>query len=199
MRVKGPFPADLVKRNDVSPLVGVYFEFNQLKQLYRQGWLRRGIPPEQTESVADHILSMTLLAWWIADAYFPSLDANHVIRLCLAHELGEIYTGDLTPSDPFSPEEKHRREREALLRITAPLPNGADLLALWEEFEVGETVEARFVRQLDRLEMAFQAVSYEQQGFGSLEEFLATTRLAVHDPILQSLLAELETLRNTSG
>lgn len=191
MKTKADLPLAAFAGRRLSPLVAAYFELDQLKQLYRQGWLRRGVPPERCESVADHILGMVVLAWWIADAHFPELDRDRLIRMTLVHELGEIYTGDLVPGDRVPPDEKHRREREGLWQVVGKLPRGAEYLALWEEYETGETLEARFVKQVDRLEMAFQARVYQQQGFKSMEEFFASADAGIQDPVLRKILAEV--------
>lgn len=195
MKTKASLPLEAYSGRSLPPLISAYFELNHLKQLYRQGWLRRGIPPEQCESVAEHIYNMTMLAWWLVDGPFAHLDRDRVIRMVLAHELGEIYTGDITPGDRMSPEEKHRQEREGLIRVVSKLPRGEEYLTLWEEFEAGDTPEARFVRQVDRLEMAFQASVYETQGYGRLDEFFATTDAALEDPALREILGNLMKLR----
>jgi len=195
VKTKGEIPLSLYGKQSLSPLVEAYFELNHLKQLYRQGWLKRGVPPERCESVAEHVFGMAVLAWWAAGSMFPELDIDRTIRMVLAHELGEIYTGDLTPSDPVTAEEKHRLEWENLRKVTDKLPDGEGFLALWEEFESGQTPEARFVRQMDRLEMAFQAAVYEKQGFGDMSEFFATTEKSLSDSRLKQILIELEQLR----
>ena len=46
------------------------FDF-QVIDLYRQGWLKRGIPPQACESVAEHTLGVAVLTWWLADAFYP--------------------------------------------------------------------------------------------------------------------------------
>lgn len=195
MRSKGSIPRAALEGRDPSALVEAYFELNQLKNLYRQGWLRRGIPTERCETVAEHVFSMAVLGWWLVDASFPELNRDAVLRMTLVHELGEIYAGDLTPADGVPAEEKHRREREGLWQVVGKLPRGAELLALWEEFEAGQTAEAKFVRQLDRLEMGFQAAVYKAQGFGDLSEFLASADAAVADPRLRAVLIELHRFR----
>jgi len=178
----------------LSPLVAAYFELDQLKQLYRQGWLRRGVPPERCESVADHIFGMVMLAWWLIDVQFPELNRDKVIRMVLVHELGEIYTGDLVPGDLVPAGEKRRLEREGFWQVAGKLPRGAEYLALWEEYEAGETREARFVKQVDRLEMAFQARVYQQQGFQPMEEFFASAEAGIHESFLRELLTEIRGL-----
>lgn len=188
MKTKADLPLAAFAGQPLSPLVSAYYELNHLKQLYRQGWLRCGIPPERCESVAEHIFSMAMLAWWIVDAHFPQLDRDRVIRMILVHELGEIYTGDIIPGDAVPLAEKHRREREGFWQVVGKLPKGEEYLALWEEFEAGATPEARFVRQIDRLEMAFQARVYQQQGFEDMNEFFASADAAVEDGVLREIL-----------
>lgn len=195
MIVKGPPPLETLHVSDLAPLIAAYFEIDQLKQLYRQGWLRRGVPPERCETVAEHVFGMALLGWWIADAYFPGLDRDKITRMTLAHELGEVYVGDITPADGMPAGEKLRQERAALERVVGKLPRGAEYLALWEEFEAAEpSPEARFVKQLDRLEMALQAAAYQLQGFGDMQEFLASAAAALTDAPMQALFDQLITL-----
>lgn len=190
MITKGLFPPAAFAGRGLSPVLEVFFELNQLKLLYRQGWLRRGVPTERCESVADHVFSTAMLAWMVAVENFPALDSERVLRLALAHELGEIYTGDLTPADQVAAEEKQRRERASVLKVTDKLTGGAQLLALWEEYAAGRTAEAVFVKQIDRLEMGLQAVVYESQGFENLDEFIRSAREAIQTQELQELLEQ---------
>jgi putative hydrolase of HD superfamily len=194
VKTKADLPLSAFGGRSLSPLVAAYFELDHLKQLYRQGWLRRGVPPERCESVADHVFGMAMLAWWIADAHYPHLDRDKIIRMTLVHELGEIYTGDLVPGDAVPVVEKHRRERKGLWQVVGKLARGEETLALWEEYEAGSTPEARFVKQIDRLEMAFQAAVYRQQGFENMAEFFASAEAGVEDEFLREILAELESL-----
>jgi len=195
MESKGEIPAGNLQGESVSPLVRAYLEFNHLKQLYRQGWLQRGLPPERCESVAEHTLGVVVLAWWLAESRFPALDVDRVLRLALVHDFGEIYAGDFTPQDGIAPEEKSRVEGEAVRQVFERLPQGDRYLALWEEYEAGTSPEARFVRQVDRLEMAFQASVYELQGFREMDDFFASARRAVTELELRGLLDELDDLR----
>ncbi|MBF5044780.1 HD domain-containing protein [Aggregicoccus sp. 17bor-14] len=199
MKTKAPAPISLLQGRRPLPLLEAYFEANQLKQLYRQGWLRTGLPPERCESVAEHSFGVALLCLLVIEAHFPEADASRAVRIALLHDLGEAYVGDLTPASGVDKAEKHRLEREAVHRILGKLPRGEVHLALWEEYEAGSSFEARLVRQLDRLEMGLQACIYEGQGVGDLSEFFASVHRALETPALQALLAELETLRPGKG
>ncbi len=196
MECKAPLPLPLLEGKNVPPLMQVYFEFNHLKQLYRQGWLHRGITTERCETVAEHTFGVAVLAFLLADAYFPHLDSGRVLRMALIHDFGEIYTGDITPQQGVTSAEKHRQEREAVTRIFGRLPNGQQYLELWEEYEQADTPEAHFVRQVDRLEMAFQASVYEHQELANLSEFFETARQALSDPELADLMASLTASRS---
>jgi putative hydrolase of HD superfamily len=191
MQTKAPNPINLVNGQDVSPLIEAYFEFTHLKQLYRQGWLKRGVPAERCESVAEHSLGVAILALWLAQASYPELDLARLLCMALFHDFGEIYAGDLIPSDAVSPEEKHARERQSVQQVLGKLPQREYYLAVWEEFEQGETPEARLIRQIDRLEMGFQASVYKLQGLIDPAEFMRTTEQALSDPQLKDIFLQL--------
>lgn len=194
MQTKNTPPPELIQNQDLSPLLQAYFELCQLKQLYRQGWLQRGIPSLQAESIAEHSFGVAVLALWLLEADYPELDRLKVIQMALLHDFGEVYAGDLIPSDNVPAAEKSRREADSILRVFGKLAGGAKLQALWQEFEAGETPEARLVRQLDRLEMGLQASVYAAQGFTDLHEFWDSANKAVTDSPLSDLLAEVEQL-----
>lgn len=200
MHVKGPPPTSHLAGPEALPAVAqVWFELAQLKQLFRQGWLRVGVPRERCESVAEHSFGVALLSLFIAESYFPEADANRVMRIALLHDLGEARVGDLTPTHGVSKEEKHERERAAVREILGRLPRAEAYLAAWDEYERGESLEAKIVKQADRLEMALQATVYEHDGFGNLEEFFASARAAMKTETFAALLREIERARAARG
>jgi len=185
----------LLKQAAASPLLEAYLEFNHLKDVYRKGWLRRGLSLERCESVADHILGVAMLAWWACDQFYPALNSEKALRLALVHDLGETYVGDLIPADSVDAQEKHSRERDAVRIVLGKLAKGQDYLALWEEYEAGQSGEAWLVRQLDRLEMAFQALVYEREGLGNLDEFFQSASQAIQAPEIRNLFEQAVNLR----
>ncbi len=197
MEKKTELNEGLLESLAAEPLLAAYVEINHLKQLYRQGWLRAGISREACESVAEHIFGMAMLAWLVIGAGLAEgVDREKTLRMVLAHELGEIYVGDIIPSDGVPAEEKQRLEREAVEKVTGRLPGGEELAALWEEFEAGQTPEARLTRQLDRLEMALQAMVYQKQGLGrGMDSFFRSAKKAVRSPELAVLLEQAQNLR----
>lgn len=191
MEVKASNPADQLI-HETNPLIQAYFELCQLKNLYRQGWLKRGIPKERCESVAEHSFGVALLALWLAKSHYSDLNIEKLVCMALLHDFGEVYAGDIIPSDRINPSEKQQLERESVRRVFEKLPGGEDLCLLWEEFEAGKTPEARLIKQLDRLEMGLQASVYRLQNLGNFEEFIQTSRQSLRDPILLDLLNQAD-------
>ena len=181
-----------------SGIVHAMFEYQQLKTLYRQGWLRTKVPQEQCESVAEHSLGVAVLALFVADELRPELDREKLVTMAMLHDFGEIYAGDIIPG-AMSLEEKHAREKASLEKVFEGLPQKARYVALWEEFEAQETPEAKVLKALDRLEMGVQAAVYEGEGWGPLEDFMESTRKAVGGGDLGALVAELDAFRAGLG
>lgn len=150
-------------------------EWLHLKNVTRAGWVRAGV--EQPESVAAHSWGMSLLALKLCP---DDLDLSKVLSLCLIHDLPEVRVGDLTPHDDCST--KAEDERAAMLEMA---PFWVDL---FDEYEAGNTPEARFVKQLDKLDMGLQAIVYQRQQDVSLEEFLQSAKKRIADPSLRALL-----------
>jgi putative hydrolases of HD superfamily len=196
MHTKAPLPIALLEGKKTLPIIEVYFEFNHLKQLYRQGWLKHSIEAKYCESVAEHSFGVALLALFLADEYSLELDKTKVIRMALIHDFGEIYAGDFTPHDEIEVNQKYQLERQSILQVLGKLNHGLEWIALWEEYEQGETIEAQFIRQLDQLEMILQASIYEHQGLANLFEFFASANQKFAAPQLKAIFQMLEELRD---
>ncbi|MBD2445682.1 HD domain-containing protein [Nostoc sp. FACHB-152] len=196
MQTKAALPIRLLAGKDTLLIIQAYFEFNHLKQLYRQGWLQHGIEPQYCESVAEHSFSVALLALLLAETHSLDVNKTKVIQMALIHDLGEVYAGDFTPSDGVNRQQKYQLEKNSITQILDKLPNGSYWIDLWEEYEQGTSSEAQFVRQIDQLEMVLQASVYEHQGLANLSEFFQSTSHAFKAPDLNSIFQMLERLRN---
>ena len=194
METKRPGAIRHLPPGTATPLLRAMYEFQHLKTLYRQGWLRAGIPRDQCESVAEHSMGVAMLSLFLADAHYPQLDRTKILLLALLHDFGEIHAGDIVPGK-MALEEKHELEKAAVERVLSKLPNGKEYLAVWEEYEACETPEARLVKQVDRLEMGIQASVYEHEGFADLGDFFDSTDKALSTPELRAVYDELMRLR----
>nr|CCC93039.1 conserved hypothetical protein [Trypanosoma congolense IL3000] len=132
-----------------------------LKGVRRTGWVETGVL--QPESVSDHMYRVALMCMMCPDS---SLNKDRLIRMALCHDVGESIIGDISPKMGVPKEEKYRMEREAVTFLSGLLqresPLSGELQELWEEYEAQDSPEARFLRDMDLLEMVSQAHSYEQ-------------------------------------
>lgn len=183
----------------------------RLKQVRRQGWLDREVA--DPESVADHSWSVALLAWLLA-AESPDLDRERVLLLGLLHDLPEALAGDATPFDQHRDasgsidaerfretpaytaaerEGKRQREMEALEHMLGCLPENlaGTVRSAWLEYDAAESAEAIFVKKVDKLETAIQALAYQAQDPKIvIESFLRGAERDIDDPVIIAVLTE---------
>lgn len=203
---------------DVSAgLLRLAQQVQRLKRVPRQGWLDRGVSPLATESVADHSMGVALLAWMSAieaQSAGADLDPARVLMLALIHDLPEAEIGDWTPytthdvnahavsgaREAFlnqrqtrSPERtaaKRAAEQAVIDQLNSVLGPvaGTTLTNLWQELVDGETPEARFVKQIDRLETFLQSRAYAAEDPAlPMESFKTEASAEITDPVLASL------------
>ena len=107
------------------------------------------------ESVAEHCWRVSLMAYWLRDE-FPEADMDKVIRMCLIHDLGEAFTGDIpTFEKTAAHEEAEAAALEGWVR-SLPKPFAAEMAELYREMDARETVEAKIYKALDGLEALIQ-------------------------------------------
>ncbi len=169
----------------------VLYQLSKLKNLYRQGWLKRNVSEEIGESVADHSFSTAMTAWILAKHLNLQVDIEKVLKMSLVHEIGEIYAGDITPVDGISLEDKYQRELASVEKVFADYPQGQEFIDLWKEFEDAKSPEAKFLKQIDKFEMGLQASIYKKHDIGIMDEFLASGQKAQSDQELKKLYQEM--------
>ena len=147
-------------------VVDFILELDRLKGVTRKS---RPIGLDRYENSAEHSWQIAMLAASLGEFAEPGMDMQRVIAMLLVHDIGEIDTGDTIVYAEEGLAERKAAERVAVERIFGMLPNaqGAKFLALWEEFEDGETAEARFAHAADR---AMPVLLNLAQGGGSWVE-----------------------------
>src|SRR5438270_3373874 len=133
----------------MQEIVDFILELEKLKAVTRKV---RPLGLARYENSAEHSWQLALLAFSLARHADVPIDLNHVIRMLLVHDIGEIDTGDTMFFVEGGWEERKAAELAAVTRIFGMLPQqeGDALLALWKEFEAGKTAEALFAHAVDR-------------------------------------------------
>ncbi|KAJ6829005.1 HD domain-containing protein 2-like [Iris pallida] len=147
---------------------------HRLKTTKRAGWVRRGV--ESPESVADHMYRMGVMALVADDV--PGADRDRLVKMAIVHDIAEAIVGDITPSDGVPKKEKSRREREALDHMCNLLGGGSrakEIADLWVEYEENSSLEAKIVKDFDKVELILQALEYENEQGIDLDEFFQST------------------------
>ncbi|KAF8993796.1 HD domain-containing protein [Cyathus striatus] len=170
----------------------------RLKTQKRTGWVNHDIP--DAESISDHMYRMAIMAMLTTD---EKLDVSKCVAMALVHDLAEAQVGDIAPREGIPKAEKHRLESEAMNNFVHTMlhnsPAAQRIEALWKEYEDGETAEAKFVKDLDRFEMASQAFEYERRHATNLQPFFDSSVPKLEHPEVKSwgsdLLAEREKLQ----
>lgn len=109
----------------------------------------------RTESVAEHSWRISLMALLLKDE-FPEADTNKVVSMCLIHDLGECFTGDIPT---FIKTDQDREVEDSLLHQwvkTLPEHVAETMQTLYAEMEEQKTVEAKLFKALDKLEALIQ-------------------------------------------
>lgn len=107
------------------------------------------------ESVAEHSWRITLMAYFVKDE-FPEADMDKVIRMCLIHDLGECFTGDIPTFRKTQADEETEERLLCAWVDSLPEPYRAEMRALYEEMAARETPEAKIYKALDNLEAVIQ-------------------------------------------
>jgi putative hydrolase of HD superfamily len=125
-------------------------EVEQLKAVQRK---TRPVGLDRYENSAEHSWHVCLAALMLKDFADEAIDIDRVIKMLLIHDLGEIDAGDTIIYASETAEQK-AEERAGVQRLLDMLPNADQTqlyLALWDEFEAGESADARYARAIDRV------------------------------------------------
>ncbi len=107
------------------------------------------------ESVAEHSWRISLMAYWVSSA-FPEADMNKVIRMCLIHDLGEAFTGDIPTFMKTAADERREDDLLSVWVSSLPSPFREEMQALYQEMNERKTVEAWIFKAMDSLEALIQ-------------------------------------------
>ena len=201
----------------MNKLVHFFYETGKLKDIPRRGWVLIGM--KKPASIMDHSYRMALMTWILGRR--KRLNMERAIKMALVHDLCELYAGDITPYDHgsalpkdkkkwpklfdtwprFSKYEKmqnflkkHKKEQDALKKLTKDIPSeiGEEIISLWRDYEKGTSKEARFVRQINRMETLLQACEYSKEtNKRPYNSWWIGSEEHIDDPLLKEFMAEV--------
>jgi putative hydrolases of HD superfamily len=142
----------MVKKDTANKLAFIRAA-GKLKDTLRSAHTEEG----RQESTAEHTWRLCLWVMVFREE-FPEVDFEKVLSICIVHDLGEAISGDIPAiyQDPtVSKSADERRDFETLL-MPLSLELKTQFLTLWDEYEAAETLEAKLVKGLDKLETIMQ-------------------------------------------
>lgn len=159
----------MVSENLLSQIAFIK-EIDKLKYILRKTKL---LNSDRNENDAEHSWHLALMTLVLAEHANAKIDVLKVLQMVLIHDLVEIDAGDTFIYDSQKNHSNTHEERIAAQRIFGLLPDdqALKLIAVWEEFEAGQTPEAKFARAMDRLEPLLQNSSNDG---GTWKEFDVT-------------------------
>lgn len=135
--------------------IGKYLEilnvFEKLKNVTRHSYTSSG----RKESVAEHSHRLAVMAYFVKDE-FPLLDMEKVIRMCLFHDLGEAFTGDVPSFEKKESDEQIEKKNVSKFLDSLPEPYRRELEDLFDEMDAMQTEEAKLFKALDNMEAVIQ-------------------------------------------
>jgi putative hydrolases of HD superfamily len=170
-------------------------EADKLKTVFRRNLIADG---SRTENDAEHSWTFALAAVLFAETAREPVDLLKVVRIALIHDVVEVDAGDTFIYDEAAKQGQREREERAAQRLFGLLPEdqARELLALWHEFEEGQTKEARFARAIDRLAAvvlnhASQGRSWRRHGVTKERILEINSRIDQGSPALWRLVQQL--------
>ena len=198
--------------------VNFFESVGKLRKVSRRGSVLIG--SKQPVTVTDHLFRTAIMSWVLGKEK-KNLDLKKILEIALIHDLCELYAGDKSPYDYNSilpkdkkqwPElfdkwpryslkekkkialEKRRVEGKALDKLTQGLPSKIrkDIRNSWLEYDKNLTKEAKFVKQVNRLEALLQALEYgKEEKIRVYNSWWVGSREKIDDPVLIKFMNSL--------
>lgn len=136
---------------EVKELLNTLIIAEKLKDTTRHCYTSKG----RHESVAEHSWMMTVMAFFMKNE-FPNADMNKVIQMCIIHDWGECFTGDIPA---FTKTKEHECTEENLLNEwveSLPEATQVEMKTLYKEMEERQSIESKIYKAIDSLEALIQ-------------------------------------------
>ena len=126
-------------------------EIDKMTSILRRTMLVDG---SRRENDAEHSWHIAVMALIFEEYAAEPVNVSRAVKMCVVHDLIEIYAGDTFAYDVAGNADKAEREAAAADKLFAQLPSeqGAEIRSLWEEFDAMQTPDAKYAACMDRLQ-----------------------------------------------
>lgn len=202
----------------MKEILNFLIEVNKLKEMSKTGWVLMKV--KDPETIAAHTFRVAFATWLLSGK--KNLNAQELLKIALSHDLCEVYAGDMTPFFYWDHLDRRKKKEEAILLKGVRLSQKEkeergkikfekekkslsklifylkpklkkEIFSSWLEYENKISEEARFLKQVDRIETLLQSIEY----FGTEEKTGGTswwegTEEIVEDPLLLEFLKVIQ-------
>ena len=139
-------------------------ELEKLKAVTRK---TKPLGLERYENSAEHSWQISVLAMALADFADRPVNMERVLKMLLVHDIGEIDANDAFFFDEDGRAAAKEKELRAVERIFGLLPEDKrdEFFGIWDEFENGDSEEARYARAIDRVMPVLQNLYNNKQSW----------------------------------
>ncbi|TQI82055.1 putative hydrolase of HD superfamily [Serratia fonticola] len=181
----------------MTQVVQFLMEIDKLKSVQRR---TKVLGTQRQENSAEHSWHFAIAALSLAPYAGEGVDIQRVIQMALLHDIVEIDAGDVFVYDLAAREAIHDQEVAAAKRLFGllPEPQREYFTALWQEYEDGESADARFALVLDRSMPMLMNLHNEGQSWVennvSLEQVIKRNSMIadIHPELWKHLLQHLQ-------
>ncbi|MTD37187.1 HD domain-containing protein [Erwinia sp. CPCC 100877] len=169
-------------------VIAFLMELDKLKQVERR---TRLIGSSRRENSAEHSWHLAMGALSLQPFAPEGIDIGRVVKMALLHDIVEIDVGDILVYDLVGRKAVEEREARAAERLFGllPQPMANEFLQLWQEYETGESPDARLASALDRILPVLQ--NLHNEGRSWLENDIALEQVIKRNAHVADTLPEL--------
>ncbi|MDJ0914909.1 MAG: HD domain-containing protein [Desulfobacterales bacterium] len=149
----------------MNHIADLLFQAKILKEIPRSGYHFLG---SGQESIAEHTFMISIIAFVMAKLN-PGINALKLISMCLVHDLPESRTGDL---NTVQKQYVKANESQAVADTIKNLPFGGDIADLIDEFNAGQTEEAKLAKDADQLAFIVDLKALADVGYAPPNKWL---------------------------
>lgn len=151
-------------KDDLEKSFAFILEVEKLKAVQRKV---KPLGLDRYENSAEHSWQIALLAMVLKRYADEEINVEKVVKMLLVHDIGEIDADDVFFFDEVGRNDAKEKESAAMKRIFGILPDetAKEFFELWNEFENGNTVEAKYARAIDRVMPVLQNLYNNKQSW----------------------------------